>query len=91
MPDPQFLTEDEFETRYDPWNAPGGDSLVWEYEETKRLPIRHVWTVIEVDGVHFVIPGYHVVNRLWYYVTAVPWEHENIEVRLDSVEDHETS
>lgn len=84
------LTEDEFDARYEPVAAYEDDNSIWEYDQLGTLPVNHVWSVVEVDDDLYVIPGYHVVNMVGYNVTAHPWEHENIEVRLwNPHDDHE--
>jgi hypothetical protein len=40
-----------------------------------------VWTLVEGDdGNLFIISGYHLVNRLNYFITAKPFEGESFEV-----------
>jgi len=40
-----------------------------------------VWTLITGDNEDFwVIPGYHIVNRMGYFMTTKPWESTDIEV-----------
>jgi hypothetical protein len=40
-----------------------------------------VWTLITGDDEDsWVIPGYHIVNRLGYFITTKPWESTDIEV-----------
>lgn len=43
----------------------------------------NVWT--EVDGMEgiYIINGYHLVNRIQYYITENPWTAEYIEVPCD--------
>ena len=84
MPKAEFLTEAEYDDKYGPIMGPD-DSGIWEYEDAKTKPTEHVWTVVEVDGDLYVIPGWHVVNRIGYNVTEQPWEHENIEVKFDTI------
>jgi hypothetical protein len=84
MPKAEFLTEDEYDDKYGPIMGPE-DSTIWEYKDVKTKPTEHVWSVVEVEGDLYVIPGWHVVNMVGYNVTEQPWEHDNIEVRLDSI------
>ena len=40
-----------------------------------------VWTLITGDDEDsWVIPGYHIVNRMGYFITTKPWESTDIEV-----------
>ena len=39
----------------------------------------HVWTVIDVDGLLSIVPGWHFVNRFSYIVTSRRWTDESEE------------
>jgi len=46
-----------------------------------KLNRNTVWTLITGDNEDFwVIPGYHIVNRMGYFITTKPWESTDIEV-----------
>ena len=46
----------------------------------------YVWTYLDgVDGT-YVVSGYHVVNRIGYFVTQVPWT-EDLEILVQKDED----
>ena len=49
-----------------------GDAIT----ELKKYDNKFVWTLIEEDGEQFVIEGYHLVNRLGYFITKIP--HNNV-------------
>jgi hypothetical protein len=35
----------------------------------------HIWTVVDGDGIYMnIVSGIHIINRLGYFVTEVPWE-----------------
>ena len=36
--------------------------------------INHLWTIIEGDIHTWFAPGYHLVNRLGYIITQIPWQ-----------------
>lgn len=38
---------------------------------------RTVWTVIDVNGVLYIIAGWHYVNRLGYVITEEQWTDED--------------
>ncbi len=38
---------------------------------------RHVWTWMQGDMSDIICAGYHLVNRLGYFITEVPWTNEN--------------
>lgn len=40
-----------------------------------------VWTLITGDNEEsWIIPGYHIVNRMGYFITTKPWESTDIQV-----------
>lgn len=58
-----------------------GKDLVF-VQNAARLNPNTIWTLIEVDGEGYIIPGFHFVNRYCYYVTTNPWDNENIEINV---------
>lgn len=78
------LSETEFAEEYKLLNAPSGEPL-WMREEVRAMetPTNRVWTVVETgdpdDENWYALPGYRIVNKIDYVVTAFPWPHENIE------------
>lgn len=70
MPDMEL--EDRF-TVID--NPDGAEGQQWfSHEQTLAFPLRRVWTVVEGDsGTLWALNGYHVVNRVYYLVTAEEW------------------
>jgi hypothetical protein len=50
----------------------------FEFEEVKDRPLHTVWTVVEGDnGKLYASTGFHVVNKLYYVVTAEEWTEED--------------
>ena len=46
-----------------------------------KLNRNTVWTLITGDNEDFwVIPGYHIVNRMGFFITTKPWESTDIQV-----------
>jgi hypothetical protein len=41
-----------------------------------------VWTLIEGDDGSFISPGYHLVNRMGYFITEEPWNDQTAGVDL---------
>lgn len=41
-------------------------------------PRSRVWTLIEEDGIQWLDPGMHFVNRLGYFVTQEEWSDEDL-------------
>jgi len=44
---------------------------------------KRVWTYVDGDGGTYVVDGYHLVNRIYYYITEVPYEGDGLEVQVD--------
>lgn len=44
-----------------------------ELEFVCKQPNATVWTEMDGDDGVYIVAGYHLVNRLVYYVTEVPW------------------
>lgn len=70
----ELISEGEFELIWGARTKPSGD--FFEYEDVKNMDIHYVWTVVETGGDDrswYASPGFHVVNKLGYVVTAKPW------------------
>ena len=81
-----MLNEDEFYSRFNTKPAPDGDTI-WSERPDLPRDDRHLWTVIDTDGVLSVENGDHWVNRIGYMVTEEEWDGD-ISAIFDSVEDH---
>jgi hypothetical protein len=47
-----------------------------------------VWTWVDGDNGTYIINGWHMVNRIGYFITQVPCEFDDqIEVRVDTYDD----
>ena len=53
-----------------------------ELDYVRSMPARQVWTLVEGDENELIIiGGYHLVNRIGYFITDQPWQdNETIEV-----------
>lgn len=77
-------SEQEFHEKYKPIDHPLSGEPTWTWQELKEnnIPTHKVWTIVETgdaeDENWYATPGYHIVNKIDYAVTEVPWEHENI-------------
>lgn len=92
IPELVTMTESEFDTKYEPIGLErDGSGTLWreEHEIPEDLERNHLWTVVEGDEGTCYIPDWHFVNRVAYVVTKVPWEHMNIEVKVDGPDDEE--
>jgi len=45
-----------------------------------------VWTYVDGDGGTYIVNGYHLVNRIYYMITEVPYEGEYVEVIVSQEE-----
>lgn len=54
-----------------------------ELEFVKAQNPKTIWTLIETEGVELIISGYHLVNRLGYFITEVEVPNEFVEVYLE--------
>lgn len=88
------MTFEEFEQEYVPLvNHIAEDSLFdgymfetydEEWEFVKAQNPNNVWTIIDGDFEQmFIVPGFHVVNRIGYIITEEEWEDQDFEVDLN--------
>jgi sulfatase maturation enzyme AslB (radical SAM superfamily) len=85
---PNQITWDEFEEQFKPiqnhldnnascngWMFETyGAELDYVIEQTHKDPFK-VWTVVDNDGLMSITDGYHIVNRMGYIITEVPFVH----------------
>lgn len=72
----EFIPEDKFWEEYQPVPNPFSsepDNVQWEIEDVKLIDLHHMWTVVDAEGDWQALPGWHIVNRLFYLVTKKPW------------------
>lgn len=76
------IPEDEFDAKFKPVESPGqqSGSHIWERKEVLAALAagtyteQQVWTVVDDgDGGMGQAAGWHIVNRLGYGITEVPW------------------
>lgn len=69
----KIISERDFEQH---WGAyVSADHNLFEFSEVRHVPIHRVWTVVEGDnGDWIALAGFHIVNRLGYVVTRLPWD-----------------
>ena len=77
-----MITWDEWEATYKPTPNPASneEEVFWQafYENLKDIPKdipnERIWTMIDGDGIYtHLTSGVHVINRLGYMVSDVPW------------------
>ncbi len=86
--DINFMTPDEFDDRFRPFKNPHDRAAGWdgclfgtagvEHNFVRNQPENTVWTLTSQGS---LIGGYHLIDRVGYIVTEVPWE-EEIEVQV---------
>ena len=50
---------------------------------------KRVWTYVDGDNGTYMVNGYHLVNRIYYMITEVPYEGDYVEVLVSSYEECE--
>jgi len=94
------MTEDQFFDHYKPIknplnaNAPYDGCMFETYGQELGFVMSQdtnkTWTIVEGDnGNIFYMAGYHLVNRLGYFVTEVPWETGEEEIECEGIIDGE--
>lgn len=64
-----------FVKRYGPKPGPEGNELYpWDHADVRAADERHVWTVVDCDGVLYVTAGLATVNYMGRIITARPWD-----------------
>ena len=95
-----MMTFEEWHEKYKPIKnhlARGEDR---DYFETYDLELgyvlgiadtqpKRVWTYVDGDGGTYVVDGYHLVNRIYYFITEVPFEGSGLEVIVDQYEEYD--
>jgi len=64
-----------------------------EFEQVRKSDAMYVWTLLSVDGVEIIVPGFHRVNREGYIITTEPWDNRiwDVEIYLWESEDDPSS
>ena len=55
-----------------------------EVDYVKSKDNNHIWTRVQAEFADIIVAGYHLVNRIEYYVTEVPWTDEDEYVLLST-------
>lgn len=62
-----------------------------ELEFVRAQDPRNIWTLVDGDdGNLYIVDGYHLVNRINYFVTEVPYEGNGMEVPYYIFDEEET-
>ena len=89
---------DEWEKKYKPrvnhisgdigWNGILFEAYGDDLEYVMSTPSDKVWTWVDTDEGTAIINGYHLVNRIGYFVTLVSWE-DDVTVEVETYEEGE--
>jgi len=77
------MTNEQWEAIYKPITNPiTNDGLSFEtygdeLEYVRSHDEHNVWTEMDGDNGVYIVNGYHIVNRIQYYVTDVAWRDED--------------
>jgi len=52
-----------------------------EFEFVKVTDPAKIWTLVDADGKLYVVDGFHICNRVGYFVTEVAYAGDAIEIR----------
>lgn len=63
---------EKFEPLYDQGGPVRYETYSTDIDKVLETDMSYVWTVIEGDRNWYIVPGYHVVNRLFYFITKNP-------------------
>ncbi|MBQ68942.1 hypothetical protein CL689_02650 [Candidatus Saccharibacteria bacterium] len=59
-----------------------------EFGEVVKADPNKVWTELEVDGLSYIVSGFHVVNSVGYFITEEPFDpNETVQVTVWGEED----
>lgn len=64
-----------FERKFRPMDNED-ETTVWEWEDVHDLDCHYVWTRVESGSgsdAMYLLPGFHIVNKIDYVRTEVPW------------------
>jgi hypothetical protein len=70
-----------------------GDELQYVLSIANNEP-NQVWTYVDGDDGTYVTNGYHLVNRIGYFITAVPYDDKGgnepfLDVRVDEYDEYD--
>lgn len=82
------MSENKWDRVYKPLTDKDNCIMNYEFDEIpKDVSPYNVWTVVDGDdNVSVICNGYHIVNRMHYLITEVPWEEGQDISTYDSVQ-----
>ena len=80
------ITEEEFDAQFvmvlnhlDPDSACDGYMFETSGKELRYIQIvaishpNNIWTYMDADEGIYIVNGYHIINRIGYFITTTPW------------------
>lgn len=85
------LTFDEWVETYKPIQNKHGELRMFEtygedYEIVKAVDNNQLWTWTDGGDYSVISNGFSFINRMCYYITAVPWEGKENSIEIDLYE-----
>jgi hypothetical protein len=78
------MTESEWSTKYRPIknhlvsdDTTSFETYGEELDFVTQQPNSTVWTEMDGDNGVYIVQGYHLANRISYYVTEIPWQDDD--------------
>jgi hypothetical protein len=71
------------------WNRLIFETYGDDLEYVMSQPSDKVWTWVDTDDGTAIINGYHLVNRIGYFVTLLPWR-DDVTIQVDTYGEGET-
>lgn len=98
--DETLISVEEWDEKYKPmdnhidlnasWEGSMFETYGAELEFVRNTPTDRIWTYCEGDNDEILlIAGYHLVNRIGYFITREPWEDESITILVCDSEQEE--
>lgn len=68
--------------QFDIWGGYGLETFGADLQLVRSYDQRYLWTVVDGDVDQWIVPGFHLVNRICYLVTECPHNDAMIAFRL---------
>lgn len=60
-----------------------GEELDYVYSKVNANNARNIWTWVDGDEGSYLVSGYHLVNRIGFFITEKMWSDENLVIPYD--------
>jgi hypothetical protein len=100
------MTVEQWEEQYEPfvnhldadasWATDDANGIMFEtygaeVDYVYARPLNHTWTYVDGEEGTYILAGRHLVNRIGYFVTAVPWKDDfntKYEIQVSANDDY---